>query len=157
MAQFPLITDRTCMVIDTAGGQNLNAAASTLMAWNSQQRNPDTDTYAVDLPNNRVQLKRTGWYMASCNVSCISGGASSFQGGLKFQLAGVDIPGAFSSPGFIYTPIGMVGVTMCIPMFVFENTVADQYLTAVIARLATSSGTINTFANGSFLSLQHLS
>lgn len=149
------LMDRVAMVSHSNGGLDLNAAASVQMTWNATRRAGDTDSIVVDLPNNRIQLKETGWYSTWANVSCVSGTAQSYQGALRAYLAGSVFLDTFASQGLIYTPIGVTGTTLTLPPFLFENTVADQYLDLRVTRLLTSAGTINTTAFGTYWGVQY--
>jgi len=150
------VMDRMVQIVDTAGNQDLNAAAETKVAFNSTTRNTDADTFTVDLANNRVQLHETGYYEACAQLTVSAGTAGSCQFGLKLKLDGTQLQGAYGAQGFVYSALGFVTQTPCIVPFVFNNATADDYLEVFVDRLVTSSGTKLTFANGSFLNLKYL-
>jgi hypothetical protein len=148
--------DRMVQIIDTTGGLDLNALVETKIQFDSTTRNSDSDTFTVDLANNRIQLHETGFYELSAQVTVSGGTANSCQLGLKAKLDGTAIPGAYGAQGFMYSPIGFVTQTPSISSFVFNNTTEDDYLEMFVDRLVTSAGTKPTFANGSFLHLKFL-
>jgi len=142
-------------LVNTAS-QNINAAATNLVQWSTPIPSWGVDfTFDAGVDNTKVTINTAGTYAISCTVAYTTVG-TRYNGMLDTIVNGAAAVGPRSSCGYTRNAgSGNDNGSLHVPFFLYPFA-AGAYIQMQVTREATTTGTTNTTAQRSVLTLMRI-